>query len=339
MDQVVTFPNVHTLFGQWRASVFIPVFSGEDVCDPVSAGLGVGFQFRAQKAGVHALHALEITPVDIGVTHIQLTHHLTENEVQVRAVGHVFHQGGVFIAHFIPVDTVHVGHVEPVPVDAPAFIEDLLPLQDRVDFHGDIGEVERARAHLLVGLDVNDTVFRSRGPVHQFLSVRGYVVPADAADHGLAFFLFQVEPVHGSVLGVYQRSLHRPQATVVARGQGEYDHPLRRAGKIDTDRRFFLFRFFLFILGLLFRFRGLSGLLQVVSLGEDIRSLRGQWQGVDPFRVVVHEVELEVGKIHAEVALGDKKDIFSALGKFRSVVVEAIPEQALRLVFLHGVQP
>ena len=155
-DQVIAFLDVHAGFRERRAQGLVPAFAGIDLLDDIAAGLGVGGQLGAQEPALDPGGPGDVAPFDVGVADVELADQLAEDEVQVGPVPEVGHEAAVFFLHPGPVDAVQVADVEPVPVDADGVVEDLGPLQARLDLHGHVGKAQGPVAGLLAGLQVDD---------------------------------------------------------------------------------------------------------------------------------------------------------------------------------------
>src|SRR5262249_3589536 len=107
-----------------------------DVRDFVVAG-SIGFHLKAGEARLHTVVALFLRGggADAGVRRVQLADHLAHHVVHLLLVGYILHQRFINALHAGPVDAMHVGIVEAVLHDAPALIEDLLPLLAMVHFN------------------------------------------------------------------------------------------------------------------------------------------------------------------------------------------------------------
>ena len=132
-------------------------------------------------------------------------------------------------------------------------------------------------------------------------------------------------------------------AAVVAGGKGQRHDALVDAVEIDAHRLGFLlgrFGFLLFLLALVRGrlFRRLD-LLDVVLVGEQLRSVLGQGDGVDARGFVVDVVELVIGEGPVEVALGEEIEVAPVAGEGAGEVVVAVIQQLPGLVVVEGVDP
>ena len=134
-DEIVTFFDIDSLFGQGRPCAFVPVLPLVDFADDVPVGFFIGPKLSTQKPAVDPLDPRKISPVDVAVAGVQFSDQLAKNKIKVSSVTEIGDKLAVFFLHFLPVHSVHVLHVEPIPVYPPAVLKDLPPFLERVDFH------------------------------------------------------------------------------------------------------------------------------------------------------------------------------------------------------------
>ncbi len=192
-------------------------------------------------------------------------------KVQVGAVAEEGNQARVFFLQLQPVDPMQLFLVEPVAEDAPAVIEDLGPLPLRLDLHGQLGQIERAVAGLLVGSEADDAEL-VLGLVKDLLAVGGQDARIDAADHQAVLLVLQLELADLLFLEVQDAAVDRAQGGVVVAFQGKSRDAAVAALDIDAhpDRRLLGGRVPLFRLGLAGLFSGtpLAGSMSFLSLNS-----------------------------------------------------------------------
>ena len=82
----------------------------------------------------------------------QLAAHPLNHPVEVAANCQIRQKYGIFLPHGVPVDSVHVGGVEVIAIDAPGLVEYLRPFRARIDVNLDGVDIDFALARLdLVG--------------------------------------------------------------------------------------------------------------------------------------------------------------------------------------------
>jgi hypothetical protein len=236
---------------------------------------------------------------------------------------------------------VHVLDVEPVAVNAPALVVDLLPLLERLDAHGHVVQAEPAVADLLTGLEGDDAVVAA-GLVKELLAVGGDDAVVDALDDRLVLAGVQVigvELVRGEVGQLAVAQVLHP--AVVAGGKGQRHDALVDSVEIDAQR----LGLFLGRLGLLFlalgrgRFFRRLGLLDVVLVGEQRRRVLGQGNAVDARGFVVDVVELVIGEGPVEVALGEEIEVAPVQGEGAGEAVVTGIQQRLGLTAVEAADP
>ena len=132
-EQEVALAHVDPRSQQRRAVGGVPVLAAKEPGDAVAPGGLVELELGAELAAFDSLDLRLFAGDHVGVTRLELSDHLAEDEVELAAVADTADPGAVALAQLPPVVAVHALVVEEVAVDPPAVVEHLPPFGTRID--------------------------------------------------------------------------------------------------------------------------------------------------------------------------------------------------------------
>ena len=94
------------------------------------------------------LHAVAFA--HIGMANVDFTNQLTNEVIDIVAIGAIRQQFAIFFFHRRPVHTVHIGRIEEVTHLAPSLVVDLRPLSAQIDPFLHIAEVNTVATALRI---------------------------------------------------------------------------------------------------------------------------------------------------------------------------------------------
>ena len=132
---VIALLDIHTWLSKGRTELLVPVGTLENLLYTESTRLFVLAELSPQQAGSDTGHSGFLTAGDIGMADVEFSYHLADEIGEVITVLGVGHHLAILLADMIPINAMHILHIEAVTGDAPALVENLLPLGLMVDIH------------------------------------------------------------------------------------------------------------------------------------------------------------------------------------------------------------
>jgi len=342
-QEVVAFAHADAHRGQGRLHIVGPVGHAADLPETVALARRVQLVVGAEQAHRDLLGlALLGAAAHVGVRRVELADELAEDVHHVLAAGGPLQERQVARVHGGPVEPVHARLVEEVALHPPRLVEDLPPFGPRVDPDLQVGQRQLVgfrfrRFELQRGqlrpLPANDPLAVTGEPevvrtLEQAALLAG-VESEGAQIPGAGPAI--LEPVEVAVGGVevVQRALAGGQLAVVTPRQRHGLDPFGQAVEIDDNagrsrgggRR-------------CSRRRGRRAGLLVAREREARRAIAAEGQAIDPGRLLVDHLPLEVAKGGIEPAVGDEEQVFPVAGEHRAEIVEQAVADAAGAVLL-----
>src|SRR6202030_2382291 len=99
-----------------------------------------------------------VATADVSMRGAELGDHLADDVIQIAAMSDPGQQGFVAVADLLPVVASHGGIPVEITLDAPGFVEDLLPFFARIDLRLQAAQIQFALADFLAGRGFDDAV-------------------------------------------------------------------------------------------------------------------------------------------------------------------------------------
>jgi len=205
-DQIVPRCDAAARLLERRTLPWVPGVAFDDVGYAVVGSTRRLVEVGAQEADFDPRCRLaHVATADVCVAGVELADHLPDEVVEVGSIPAEGDEAAVLRTHALPVDTVHAGVVEPVPLDPPRLVEDLQQLGIAVDLHRELGELDLRSGCVLAVPDLG----RHRGSDlevaalahNQGVGFGAQVVVADALEQARALLLGEVVGVQGEARG------------------------------------------------------------------------------------------------------------------------------------------
>ena len=207
LEEILACLHIHARLGERSAQLGVPVLPAVDAPEAVAAP--IDREVGAEEPGLDRRQVGLIAALHEQVPNRELAEHLLEQIVEVRAAGEPLEVGLVPLLGRHEIETMMVGVVEEVALDAPRLVVHLSPFREGIDLDFHLVELERlllrprrlergADDPLLVPL-VEDLLAVVREPERagSLAHVAALVEAADALDQLVQLARVEVELVEG----------------------------------------------------------------------------------------------------------------------------------------------
>ncbi len=287
----------------------VPSRAFENLLDLVILGFVVALKFGAEQAGMDARRGGIIAAADVGMAHVQLANHFTDDVGEVGPMIDVGDQRFVLVVNRLPIDPVHARVEEEVAHLPPAFVVDLLPFLAAIELHVHPGYVQRFTDADRTSGQINDGVLALHGDKHLLL-IGGDLIAVDIAKRR---FLARVQVVvvqyrvgiAGAGTLVIENAAGPDEMVIVGRLNRQAQDAVLQTVGVHLDRRAFFFRWI----------NAGGGLIAdahfIVAWFERRLGLLGQRHKINSGQILIDEVELDLAIHGAEVAVGNEEEVLA----------------------------
>ncbi len=211
-------------------------------------------------------HPVNITPVHISVASVGLTHHLIEDVIEVEPAGQVWQQYTIALFDSMPVNTMHVVHIEVITEDAECIIINLVPLLAWVDFHGEVIQTKDALIALLCRLVFGNSIVIAHA-INKRFAIGSEDAAGSAIEDLFCFLLFDVVAHDLIGLAVKESLVHGADDAVTAGFHGQHLDSAFDIAEVNFD--LYLFRSFFVVILFPVLFLPLSERFTVLLVGGE----------------------------------------------------------------------